>query len=619
MRRLTAACSRLAVAAAALAIAAPAWARQVSVPIELDEPFVRRAFVSQVYTGVGQTAQVWDDGSGCNFLTLDAPEVHIAEGRVHVVSPAKARVGTLVFEKCLTVLDWSGFVEVVEEPELAAGTAVFGFRVVDSNLYGPKHEKQLGSGVIWDWVKDYVHPRLSTVKIDLGGPLKEVRNFLPLVLPAESTERINAMLDSLALADLRTGTGTIAFDLRFDAPVRAEPTPLESPTPEPTLTAEEVLAWESSYQSWDAFLTFVVKHAGGDAKAEELRAELFDVLLSARYELVEALAPTSSHEKDPVRELFVQTWARLAPLMRRIGDDLPAESALNYVGFIAASNALAALDQLGPEVGLEISSDGLRRLARIVAPASIGDPLDYNFDVDPELRQLGGFGPPLETPPANPFVDTSSGIVPRLLHWLVPVAWAEPDARSRLNRWVPTRDELDDYLPLVRDLLKQTAAQALTRRSLDPKFQQIYKWLVPSVAWKESCWRQFIRLGQTIKPITSSVGAVGMMQVNQRVWRGLYDVQGLRGDVQYNASAGSEIALHYLLDYALKKQEHETGGADNAARATYCVYNGGPGAIKRYRNPRASREGRRIDEKFWEIYQTVKAGRELEVASCWGD
>lgn len=600
--------------------AAPAAAREVRVPIELDAELVRGAFLGQVFNGADQKARVWDDGSGCNFLTLDVPDVAIHDDRVYVTSPARARVGTLVLGKCLSVLDWDGFVEVVEQPELQPGTAVFGFKVVDSNLYGPKHQKQVASGVVWNWVKDYVHPRLSTVTIDLGGPLADVRSFLPLVLPNENVARVEAILDSVRLVDLRVPNDKVAADLRIDVPPRPEDElPPVTPSPEPTLTAEELEVWQSLFSPWDAFLTFIIKQAGSHATGSDLRTELFTVLLEGRYDLIEALAPTEPHDKDPVRELFLASWARLAPVMRQVGNGLPPDAALRYLGFITATDALAALDQLGPDLNLEISSDGLRRLARIVAP-NADDPLAFNFDVDPDLRNLGGFGPPLEPPPPNPDVDTSSGIVPEILRWLVPSAWAayDPAALTRLNRWVPTRDELDDYLPLVRDLLKETSAQALARSDLDPQFKPLYRNLIFATAWKESCWRQFIRVGAAIKPITSSVGAVGMMQVNQRVWRGLYDVQGLRGDIAYNAKAGAEIAMHYLVDYALKKNEHKTGNLENAARATYCIYNGGPGAMKRYRNPKASREGKRIDEGFWEKYRAVRDGGEMDVRNCWG-
>ena len=97
----------------------------------------------------------------------------------------------------------------------------------------------------------------------------------------------------------------------------------------------------------------------------------------------------------------------------------------------------------------------------------------------------------------------------------------------------------------------------------------------------------------------SSAGAVGIMQINPRVWRGFYDTNVLRTDTAYNARAGAEILRHYLVDYALRKKEHELGGSvDALARATYSAYNGGPGQIGRYRSEKApkspARDRRRV-------------------------
>jgi len=82
--------------------------------------------------------------------------------------------------------------------------------------------------------------------------------------------------------------------------------------------------------------------------------------------------------------------------------------------------------------------------------------------------------------------------------------------------------------------------------------------------------------------------------------------------------AGAEILLHYLRDYAIKRGEHTaTGSVDNLARATYAVYNGGPGHLRRYRKP-TKRSLREIDESFWEKYRRIKQGDALAVAECFG-
>ena len=198
-------------------------------------------------------------------------------------------------------------------------------------------------------------------------------------------------------------------------------------------------------------------------------------------------------------------------------------------------------------------------------------------------------------------------------------AWAASDLAARLNRWAPTRDDVQEYLPLVRDLLTETAQQTLAKQPLDERFHKLFGWLMLATAWKESCWRQFVRVGDRLKPIRSPVGAVGIMQVNPRVWRGFYDVKGLSQDIGYNAMAGSEILLHYLRDYAIAKGEHTvTGEVDNLARATYAAYNGGPGHLTRYRKRKGNRSLRKIDESFWEKYRKIKSGQTLAVAECFG-
>jgi hypothetical protein len=50
------------------------------------------------------------------------------------------------------------------------------------------------------------------------------------------------------------------------------------------------------------------------------------------------------------------------------------DRALRYATFLAAGDALAAFDAAGPALGIEISADGLRRLARVLAPDYAGDP-----------------------------------------------------------------------------------------------------------------------------------------------------------------------------------------------------------------------------------------------------
>jgi hypothetical protein len=110
----------------------------------------------------------------------------------------------------------------------------------------------------------------------------------------------------------------------------------------------------------------------------------------------------------------------------------------------------------------------------------------------------------------------------------------------------------------------------------------------------------------------------GLMQVNQRVWRGVYDIKGLVGDIEYNGRAGTEILLNYLSRYAIRKGEHkQPGGVSNLARASYAAYNGGPGHLTRYRAAKRNPALKKVDDLFWQKYSAASSGREMDVLQCY--
>lgn len=579
-------------------------AHEVDVPLQIDFALLRQLLLQQVYTSEKQTARVLDDGSGCNYLVLANPRIDGQRGLLHTLSDGEAKFGTALGGRCMTLFHWKGSIELFQKPTLMEGGKVIRFPIVESNIYGAGG--QITQGILWEQVKQQVHPRLANLQIDLRSPLGELKTLLPLALPKDTEAQIQASLDSLSISTLQieeTGVrATFHFEVS-DAPAAT--------TPQPPLSQQELEYWQ---QAWDGFLTHIVKYAAADAQLEEIRLALLEVLLDARHDILDALTLPAPQEEDPVRALFLKTWSRLAPVLRRLSAELPGQDAVRYLSFITAGEALRALDRVGPAIGLEISSQGLRRLARILLPHIREDSLEYDLEVDPQLRKLFGFGPPLPVSEEPPLI--------RFDGWFIKSAWAgslSSQELAKLNRWAPSLDEMDRYLPMVRDLLHQAADAILQSKELDRSFHSIYRWLVLATAWQETCWRQFIRQGDRIKPLISGAGSVGIMQVNQKVWRGFYNINGLHHDIAYNAKAGGEILLHYFTAYALKKKEHlKTGQRDNLARATYALYNGGPRHLQRYRLAQTDPKLRKIDQLFWEKYQTIKKGDELAVARCFG-
>ncbi|MEM8942772.1 MAG: transglycosylase SLT domain-containing protein [Pseudomonadota bacterium] len=344
-----------------------------------------------------------------------------------------------------------------------------------------------------------------------------------------------------------------------------------------------------------------------EGKTQELRDALLDALIESRYRLRDALAETPTEGDDLVRDWFLQSWRSLAPSLRKIGAEQVQQQHLLLLSVIAATDALSALDKLGPSFGLDVSTDGLRRLARMINDGADDQLLRYTYDVDPELRQLFEASLRASTPPT----------ARRWQFSLFPQAVAADT--SRLNSWAPKRSDLREYLPQVAVLLNDAANDAQSSRDLDRQYHQLFRNLVLTTAWQESCWRHYVvSKDRKLVPLRSGTGDVGLMQVNERVWRGFYNQQSLRWDINYNGGAGAEVLIDYLVRYALRRGEHQhAGGLTNLARASYSAYNGGPSRLSRYRDPNSGGYGKKVDDAFWEKYQQVADGDELAVASCY--
>jgi soluble lytic murein transglycosylase-like protein len=365
----------------------------------------------------------------------------------------------------------------------------------------------------------------------------------------------------------------------------------------------------ADWRQFDSFFTFVVKRFGDDVPGN-LKDSLGDAFLDSRYELTSAVAPGKGG--NPVPELFVNGWKRLSPIMNKALPALPKQTASLYSSFIGAADKLA----LTGGTGLNLTPDALKGMARLIAPSSTADPLAYSTNVDSALRSLLGFGTPLAIPGRQSRLDRRFLLEREgatvISFWLGRAAMAAERA-SDLNQMLPDPKDLQWYLTEVRNLLVNLSDKIATKSKLTDQYKPIYRQIVFTAAWQESCWRQYIKKGT---PLASATGDLGLMQVNRNTWRGVYDLKGLGGDIEYNGNAGGEILYYYLTRHAIKKGEDKQPGG-NLARATYSAYNGGPGAVARYRGVRQSPTWKKVDDAFWAKFQAVSAGNEMAVKSCY--
>lgn len=582
----------------------------VKVPVQVDHLFMRQVLVSTLFTSANESVRVFDDRTGCNFFKLQSPEISTVNGLIRIRADGKARFGqSLGNNRCLTLFQWKGKVESFEKLYIDDKRPVLKARVIKTNLLNENGEAIPGNDILWKNTKEYLTPKLESVVLDLAQVQTVLHNTLPLMLDDQKMERVTRIVKSLSLSDADVNEQGVKVSFALKIPPGKKRTVRNQAKP---LTEQEMEKLDVLFQELDSFITVVIKKAAGDTNTEELRNTLLTVLLDTRHDIISALQSTHTTERDPVREVFLTTWKELAPVLRKIAyKQQGVDPGISYLSFVTAADALMAIDAVGGELGIDISSSGLKNLARILVPY-VSNPLQWSDEVDPQLRKLFNF---------RPLVSRQSSWFDTVSSFFIEPAYAIQNLTTlaeQLNRWVPNRKELDDYLPLVEKLLRHSTQQTLGESKLKKQFHPIYQSLVLATAWQESCWRQYIKRRGKQVPLKSGVGAVGMMQVVPRVWRGFYNRKKLTWDIAYNIDAGSEILMRYLKRYAIRKKEHiKTGNPDNLARATYSAYNAGPGKLTRYRWRSASKRQKRVDNDFYERYLTMKENKVHKVASCY--
>jgi Transglycosylase SLT domain len=594
-----------------LAPATRAAAVEVIFPLTIDYDMLRTALRKHLGEEAGGALELWRTPDGCGTFVVRDPVLTPADGRLRITGPASATAGLPVMGWCLASISWNGHAEIVARPELGHDWQLR-FRDVDFKLYDTARRPASVATRLWTVVRDWSAAELETFSFDLGPPVEEVRVLLRSLSAPSSG--LAAALHTLRPRELAVEQDAVRLRVALDVPP-ALPAPA---APERALTRAELAQWEAILDYWDGFLGFVVKDLATGA-SPDMRTELLDLLLTARREVTAVLARGPEPGVDPVRPLFLRLWERLREIMRRAGGKGGDETrALRYVVFLAAGDALTAIEAAAPAAGLDFSADGLRRLARTLAPSYAGDPLDYSTAPDPRLQELFKIRDP-DAPPRR--IRRKPPAAPRswLGPWLAPRA-AEADEADewrelaeRLDRWVPDPDERATYREIVERLLTLAAERSFDGEALDERFEPLFRDLVKAVAWQESCWRQFVRTRAGIVPIQSSTGDVGMMQINVRVWRGFFNPVKLRWNAGYNAGAGTEILWQILGRYGVREARERLS---DAARSSYSAYHGGPRRYRRYRSPDTSPEMRLIDQAFWEKYQAVTTGQAGDRVLC---
>jgi soluble lytic murein transglycosylase-like protein len=666
------------VAAISIFLAHPDTARasQVRIPLTIDYITLREALKHKLYTGPGGRAQLWNGLDDCQFLYAENPEFsHAPAGGAASVKLETANslgLGVAMGSQCIGEISWSGIVEALGVPYIAPSLQLK-FHFTDFNVYDAAHQKTQIVSKGFDLIKSYLVPRLEDFSYDLRPSVQQLAAMIADSIPADAAGRMHA-----AIASLTAEPNIVALDDGIRVTLVMEVPNVSASAPIPGAAASpspaELKAFQDTLDQWDAFLVFSIKQLGDSVGDQQFRDQLLQILLDSRYRLVQALNnPAAAAGPDPVRLLFLDEWTQLHDAVRAAARrGMLGARALEFMSFISAGDALFALDQAAPALGVRISAADMRRLAHIMAPAATGDPLQFNYGEDRDMKKLFSVPEPPRsrhpieeeniapsTPAPTPATHArlfpfphgkgllstfwfpfphGKGLGVRFLALISPreADAAEDnsamqitrlqDVADRLYRLVINEENADAYRHDMGLLLNLSAAYQLSRvvsglNALDTDNGRVYVSLVLATAWQESCWRQFVMNGDRIRWLESATGDIGLMQVNKHVWRGFYDLDRLKWDVLYNAGAGCEILARMMQYAAISQPKFDPVLiSSHLARSTYAGYNGGPGACNRWRR-REPPALKQVDSSFLEKYRAEENGTQIDILSCardWG-
>lgn len=622
----------------------PVCGETISFPLQLDYPFLRTLLIHSAFTDPGQTMVVTDPDNDCQRISLSNPHFASENNLLRIEAAVHMKGGTRVGGHCLFSIEWNGYLVAHMKPHINPGSWRLSFDTVDSVLLDKNHRPDSLVGHLWKLFKGPVMASMGQIHIPVDEPIEELKPFLLSAVPEADRPSVKAML-----ASLRPGAVVAEPEvLKIQVLADLETTPATGkPAAPAALSSVELDAFIETWETWDSFLVQTLMSLQGMPLTIEERETLLTVLLDTRYRFItelEAGAPSSSG--DFVRAQFVDAWEKLSPIFKDHLSRQPSSNSWGYLAFFSASDALAALDKLGPVINIEISRNGFIRLARMLSENK-ALVLQYNMLVDPGLRKLLGMDPPPEiTDPAfdeklfeqeDPEPETETENPPTSMNvpqWCISkitraltpgICWAiKPGASPSLNdlrQWLVTKDNMETHIQKVKAILEAATKKNVIKNSIPESYLQMVQDAVYATAWQESCFRQFIIDNNKLTYIRSyTKTSVGMMQINERVWRGMYDIEHLRWDIRYNAAAGIDILNIYLKKYALTKMKSLKGkdvlDNDGLACSLYALYNTGPGGFSGYVKSRSTGNFSKIDNHFKEKYTWVKNDQWDRLRDC---
>jgi hypothetical protein len=611
-----------------------AIAGKVHLPITIDYPLLRSLALYAAYTDPGKTAHVLNVNNGCREIILSDPRYSMEKSYIRLETKVHVRSGISKKSKCIKPVEWEGFLRLIQIPKIDDKQWILSFETADSTLLDMNHKPAKPPDVVRKLIDAWVYDYLNNFSINLAPPLSQVKALLRELFPPDLYFLAEKMMYTMIAGKVYPDPDALRIYVVFDTDdvyaVKKELTEKLSAKAEIEKTTE-------IWHTWDSFLVYIIDALICEPLSKDDRQILLDTLLEARHSFVSEMSKKSL-TKNFVREEFIVAWEQLSPVLRKNLGDEPCQDLLSYLAFFTVADALEAFDKMILDLGIEMNRNTLIFLARLL---SNGKPvsLDYQPDIDKKLRKIIGIEPlpdevsrPRKTTKSKNTANkhtsirkTRSYLYHALASLFCSTAWAQEDNSSIVDdttkKWIFSREELDAYLERIKILLHDISDHTLEKSTIPDHYYELYRHIVFATAWQESCFRQFkIKNGSVAYLRSYNDTSVGIMQINEIVWRGMYDREKLRWDIEYNAEVGCQIIDLYLTRYALKRMKKlnfkKPLENDTLAQIVYAMYNGGPRQFYKFLKRNKREKLFLSDHLFWDKYMWVKNGEWDNVRKC---
>lgn len=594
---------------------------KIVLPLTLDYELLTSLLISSGYVGEDLTALVTGTQRDCTYIRISAPHYSTTKnGLIRLRLKLFVKLGTPFQDQCFVPAEWQGYVDLLQQPVFDGEKFTLSFKTLTSTLYDLHGQPAKIAGFLWQFAQPKVFAYLDNVIFELAPPIAEMQRFLGPLFHTEIRQTMQKTLNTIKGGEAIVYSSGLVLELL--AEVREAQTQVGERV-DYQLTAKERQEAIKLWETWDAFLVQLLTTMAAQPLAPQDRTVLFDVLLGIRHGFTELLH-RNDLQKDLVRSQFITAWQKLGTIFRKQLYSKPSDNILGYFAFFTAADALSVFDRMGPSFGLEMSEQGLLRLLRMLK--GNGSSLQYSPIQDKKLREMMQLPEinwnKMELPPAEGIAVPNEGPLGFFSDFMIQPLYAASKkpipSFKEILRWKVTRANCVQHIQRVRSVLQVASERVLSRKNIPRPLHNFYNELIPAMAWQESCFRQFVVKKKKFTYLLSyNRSSVGLMQINERVWRGFYDRNRLRWDIHYNALAGCEIVDLYLRRYVLQDKKWSMSSQRNLlAQLLYAMYNGGPGQYKKFQARARTGKIYQSDQLFLEKYQWAKKGEWNRVKIC---